>query len=840
MTIVKAKPLFSALFILLFALIALPAQAQDSTLPGTITLAVEAGYNGHYRELEWMPVQVQLANDGDDLSGRLVVRPETNGNGITATFSTPVTLARGARQTASFNVVARSFVTTLRVELLDDAGVVLATETANVRALQPMDWLYAVFSDSAVGAVDMTGARLGGAEAFQADWAVEQLPTTAAALSSVNVILFHDVNTATLSSAQRAALTDWVTAGGHLLVAGGANWQAVAAGLADLLPLQPNGSATVESLTPLAEWLTLPQEQAAALTAQTVMATGTLGEDARMLVAVDDLPLLARRTLGAGVVDYLAADPGTAPLRGWGRLADLWFTLQTNTGAQPGWSEGFSNWDEAARAAEIIPGVDTLPDTLPLLLFFLLYIVVIGPLNYLLLNRLDRREWAWLTIPACVILFSVAAYLLGFALRGNDVTLNRLAVIQRWPDSARAQIDAVIGVLSPRRAQYDLIAPDMVLQPVPRPLVVGSNLLARDVQTATTLVATENVAATGTIAEGFSVDASFVASFHGSGWTDAPLIGGSATLAYDEASGISGQQVMRGSVVNEGDIPLLRAVVLARGTAYALGDVAPGAVVPFTLTLPGEGASASSPYLPTGSSTFFNLRTAQTASTTEQSVFDIMGAALISQNNLFAAVDETTRMRLREQFLLNGWVDDSFGSTGRGDGAYVAGWLEDAPLSLALDGAPTQEQTNSLVLAALEVEHVATTETVTVSSDRFTWATQTYTGVGMLSPVNLSMQPGEEVVFRFTPLPNAVLNVVDSLTLGLDNLNVSSRLVPLSIWNWRAETWDVADVGREGYTIPDPDAYLGPENAVQLRFAADEIGGYLRIGRVMVEQRGRF
>ncbi|MBK8024647.1 MAG: hypothetical protein IPK19_25295 [Chloroflexi bacterium] len=40
-----------------------------------------------------------------------------------------------------------------------------------------------------------------------------------------------------LNSGQIRAPTDWVASGGHLIVTGGANSQATAAGLSDLLPL---------------------------------------------------------------------------------------------------------------------------------------------------------------------------------------------------------------------------------------------------------------------------------------------------------------------------------------------------------------------------------------------------------------------------------------------------------------------------------------------------------------------------------------------------------------------------------------------------------------------------
>ena len=40
--------------------------------------------------------------------------------------------------------------------------------------------------------------------------------------------------------------------------------------------------------------------------------------------------------------------------------------------------------------------------------------------------------------------------------------------------------------------------------------------------------------------------------------------------------------------------------------------------------------------------------------------------------------------------------------------------------------------------------------------------------------------------------------------------------------------------------IPDPQRYIGPANAVQVRIVADDIGSYPRFQNLEVEQRGQF
>ncbi len=815
--------------------IAAPVQI-GSAQSEELALQISPGFDGYFREYEWLPVQVQVTNNGEDLVGRLVVRPETSGDGIPNAYSVPVALPSGARQTIPMLITARSYATQARVELIDDDGVVLAAQSRPIRALQPNDRLYVVLNETPSGTLDMTGARFGGG-AVQAIWTLDDLPSSAAALQAVDVMLFTDIDTASLSAGQFVALHDWVTAGGHLMVAGGVNWQATGQSLLELLPMIPEASETITSLAPLGEWLRGADTDALIDENGIVITTGALLPDARVLVALDDgTPLIVRHEFGAGTVDYFTVDPNAEPLRSWDHSAELWYTLQSTRAPAPGWSHGFGNWDQAARAAEILPGVDALPDMLPVIAFLGLYIALIGPLNYVILKRINRLEWAWGTIPLCIVLFTVLAWRLGYSLRGDAAILNRMAIVQTWVDSDRAAVDGIVGVFSPRRLQYTLSTEGGdVLRPVP-PVTGASGLLARGAATSININEGSTFAA-----ENFAIDASFVSTFTQQGTIDRPQINGSVSITPDEA--IAGQMHVRGSVTNNTDFTLRDPVILGRGIGLHLGeDLAPGAISTFDLVLSGEGSAAPSPYVPTNASPYLGFRMAQLTARTETSVMQIIGTERYDTDPMLFAlnISSADQELWRQQLLLWSLVDDSYGSTGRGDNIFLAGWADTAPLDVTLEGAGWSDQRTTLFLVELETDLQQPNDHVLITSDRMMWSVRDYDGFGALSPVDLNMQPGETVSFRFTPLPDAVLSEVDALSLRLSEMNISSRRVPLYLWDWQAGIWEAIEVNREGLTIRDPERYLGPENAVQVRLIADEIGGYLRIGRLDIEQSGRF
>ncbi|NWG16461.1 MAG: hypothetical protein HXY41_07480 [Chloroflexi bacterium] len=804
---------------------AFPARAQ------AVSIAVQAGFDGLFRENEWLPLYVQVGNDGASVEGRLLVRPETSGSGINNTYSLPISLPEGARKTAFLYISARSFTTQVRVELVDAGGVVIASQTAGLRAIETQDQLAVVISEAVTGTVDLTKAR-GGYAVFQANWSVENLPDRATALETINLILFDDVDTGLLSAGQRAALADWVAMGGHLLVTGGPNWQATAAGLNDLLPVNPQASATLSDLSPLAAWVRADDKLAGA----TVIATGEVRDGARVLVGAAAVPLIVRRTLGAGTVDYLAFDPQTQPARGWSGLSDLWLALMTSVNPGPGWLDGIYNWDQAVSAANVMPGVNLLPDILPLCGFLALYIGLIGPVNYLVLNRINRRELAWLTIPLFIVLFSALSWLIGANLRGSEVTISRTAVVQSWPDAQNARVETMIGLLSPRRDRYSLaVFEDSFLRPVPLMSGQGS-LLSGSVQASADVQQAEFFRAAD-----FPVDASFIAAFNARTFVPRPEINGQARLFYD---GLDGQQVLRGSVRNDTDQTLHDPVILARGTSLRLeAPLEPGDVATFDLTLPGEGLPppARVSYAPGSLSTLLMRSSARAG--ISQTINDILGTRF-SEWSFYGRAGGTPAEKeaYRRRLFLASFISDAYSlTTGRGSQVYLAAWAGSAPMTVELDSSPWTTLDTTLYLAQFAVEIEKPAGETFVSAEQFTWTAMNSAGLNPLAPYALALEPGGEAVFRYTPLPDAVLRQVRELTIRLDRNTTISRNLPLQIWNWETDAWEDLQVGSgKELIIRDPARYLGPHNAVQLRVLADTISGYPRLQDLSVEQRGRF
>jgi hypothetical protein len=273
------------------------------------------------------------------------------------------------------------------------------------------------------------------------------------------VIVIHDVATATLSAGQRGALERWVRLGGTLLVSGGPDAGRAAGGLADLLPVDLGSDLRANVPTDSLEHLAgrtglgnLPQS----ITANRIAPRA----DSHALDASD---LIVAHDVGTGRVIFAAFD--IAALRAWAGEPDLWAPiLAIHDRMQLGYS--FRGRSENLVRDTLQLAALSLPSPAILLLLIGIYIIVIGPVNFLVLRRIRRVDLAWVTTPILVGIFLVLAYGASFTLRGTRPQISQLAIVQGFEGQPGGQATAFVSVFSPQRRTYTMgFAPDALVSP---------------------------------------------------------------------------------------------------------------------------------------------------------------------------------------------------------------------------------------------------------------------------------------------------------------------------------------------------------------------------------------
>src|SRR5262249_53968617 len=91
-------------------------------------------------------------------------------------------------------------------------------------------------------------------------------------------------------------------------------------------------------------------------------------------------------------------------------------------------------------------------------LFILFYVLLVGPLDYFVLKKVFKRlELTWVTFPATVLLVSVLAYATAYALKGDELRVNKVDLVEvDLPGPHQVYGHTWFTLFSPRAQSYTL------------------------------------------------------------------------------------------------------------------------------------------------------------------------------------------------------------------------------------------------------------------------------------------------------------------------------------------------------------------------------------------------
>jgi hypothetical protein len=105
----------------------------------------------------------------------------------------------------------------------------------------------------------------------------------------------------------------------------------------------------------------------------------------------------------------------------------------------------------------------TFPRFRWLLIWLAIYILIVGLVNFLLLQRMRRLEWGWFSTSAIAVAFAFALYMAATADRPKRVTLDNVAVYWMDAHSNVAAEDIGLRISSPSRQNISLAIGDSAL-----------------------------------------------------------------------------------------------------------------------------------------------------------------------------------------------------------------------------------------------------------------------------------------------------------------------------------------------------------------------------------------
>ena len=619
-------------------LFAVPAAAGSTsfvtvTPPAGLTFQATVLLDGHTRVGSWMAIGVHLKNDGPPIAGELRMTGGAQGK---TRFGTLVDVPTQSDKTYWLYAQPPGFGRELEISLVSGASTI-ATTTAQFSIHDPSQLVVGIVAErpgDIIGDLDLL-PNMNNVKPVTISLDPAGLPTRVEAWGALDRLIWQDTDSSRLSGEQVAAMRGWIAGGGRLIIAGGTTGPSSLSAFPDaILPYRPTSTTDVAP----ASLNALLGELPASATDLPALA-GTLTEG-RPLASVGDRAVAAERSYGSGEVTIVGFDPTARWLKGTSVAEGLWRRL-IPTRASGGPVSGDDS--QIVQAAMQLPSL-ALPPVGGLIALLGGYIILIGPVNYIVLRRLDKREWAWITMPALIVAFAIGAYGFGTLLRGSELIVNEVAIVRGAPGATEGLAQAYFGVFSPTRGSYQLRVPGGALLSSP----VSGDSFTSDGTQASLDVLQGDPARVRDLGVGFGS----LRTVRAESAVTVPLV--KTDLRLEESR-------LKGTVTNASTERLLAPAIVLGGTVAKLSDLAPGATANVDVAL-------------------------QIAQLGQQLSDKIVGPVFVGDPRQLG--DDSARQYARHTIVDQLSYDPNFGFTGQlpADGAVFLAWADHDLLPVEVEG----------------------------------------------------------------------------------------------------------------------------------------------------------
>src|SRR5690606_1497116 len=203
----------------------------------------------------------------------------------------------------------------------------------------------------------------------------------------------------------------WVQNGGSLVLSGGASYSKTMEAFKDIAPVTMSGTTLLEQTEPISQYASNEQHSLGPIT----ISNGEVIHGHSVL-EIAGHPIVATYSYGKGNVHYIAFDPALEPFSTWKDASGFMGNMLNNELVVKGfnYNEKFDYTWALRDAASFFPQLKS--PNLGLLLFIIAcYIVIVAPVMYIVLKKLDKREYAWWTIPTVAIITVMLVVFIGSA-----------------------------------------------------------------------------------------------------------------------------------------------------------------------------------------------------------------------------------------------------------------------------------------------------------------------------------------------------------------------------------------------------------------------------------------
>ena len=422
----------------LIAVLCLLLCTAPALADGGVTVSADFGYDGAVTYLSAMPLRVTLKNDGADTELTVAIDVDRSSSEYD-TYEYPLSLASGAEKQLVIPIMLNYKQKTYTVRVTGKEGLIASVPITPKKVIAPTTLLVGVLSDSPQTLnylnIGTANDQLMRGEVWQTIALTQDtFPDSYELMRAFSFLAVDGVDISQFSDAQRQALETWLKNGGVAIVGGGTRAVSAYRGFAGMTgittgaPYSAQGAA--QALVDALSDTQFPLTESAVSAQGTALLSPINGDLAQQIAALEGKTLIARSQVGSGLVYTTAFSLSEKPLSGWKGMSCFWQRVLLSTGASAYQNlvDSSSNYYRSSRdyytdtSMLTTLGIANDESMIYPMLAIAVFLLLAGAGSYLLLKRLDKREWMWLTVPV------LSACCVGvLSLMGSRMQLNKPA-----------------------------------------------------------------------------------------------------------------------------------------------------------------------------------------------------------------------------------------------------------------------------------------------------------------------------------------------------------------------------------------------------------------------------
>lgn len=426
-----------------------------------LEVRLDFGYNGTIKVSSHNPLVAYIQNNGPAFTGELQIAVDDNMGGKMM-IATAFEMAQNSNKEISLDVPVYIIQKKFNVTIASNKKILYEGSIKAQKVLSPNQRVMAVITDTpdAYRFLENTKTHLVDQDPYM-DKNVTNEVYQAVETEEIEVLYFDRLDaldsldqlsyfnyiymghnqSLTISAEEEERINDWIKAGNCFVIETGADYQKMNSILPSSLNPLPITEVKNVMLTNIWEDLSLDQNIDVAIAKDTDKANYFYQQEGEAMIG-------AVTQVEKGSILTLMVNMGLEPMASWNSKAPLMSEILQEIGIQStGIATDYYGDSSYQNILSQVP-VDKKTPYVAMLIIFILYILLVAPISYIILKKIDKRDLAWIGIPIMAILCVATLYIMGGNTRYTKAISNSVSILSADEQSEFMNIHTEMNIFN--------------------------------------------------------------------------------------------------------------------------------------------------------------------------------------------------------------------------------------------------------------------------------------------------------------------------------------------------------------------------------------------------------